>query len=100
MKQIDFDGSFSYSNTIAIKKSLGADVIIYPNSTDKALNLNFVSKEDDIYSIVINNVSKIVYTETIYVEKGNHIINLNYFENLAAGLSFIKIIDKQGTLSK
>ena len=100
LRQVDYNGEYSYSNVVAIKQSKGAEVAIIPNPTVGKVNLNFVSKEANNYKIIVSNVSKIIHSESLFVDKGNHVVRLHYFATLAAGIYFVKIIDDQGNLIK
>lgn len=100
LRQVDFNGKFEYSNTVAIKQSLGAEVSIFPNPTSDRLKFNFVSKEGGNFKIVINDLSKTIYSESMYIEAGNNIINLDYFKLIAKGFYFVKVIDEQGNTIK
>ena len=52
LKQVDFDGSTDYSNTIAIRNSKDSDVLFYPNPSTGLINIEL--KEDiDIVILTI-----------------------------------------------
>lgn len=40
LKQIDFDGKFAYSNVVAIKANLSANLVIYPNPFLNEINID------------------------------------------------------------
>ncbi len=100
LKQIDYNGQHAYSNTIAIKQSVGADAIIFPNPTNNNLNLNIISQESANYNVSIISLSKIIFSESIFVEKGNHIVQLDAFKKLSQGLYFVQIQDEKGNTIK
>lgn len=100
LKQVDYNGAFEYSNTVAIKQSKGAEVAIFPNPTEGRVNLNFVSRFSGEYTVIVSDLSKVIYEGNVFVDKGNNIINFSYFENIDNGFYFIKVIDKYGNTIK
>src|SRR5690606_37952620 len=99
-KQIDYDGAMSYSSVVAVKQSLGAEVSIFPNPIVDKVKMNFVSKEDGVYRIVVSDVSKVIYEQTLAVARGNKIVNFDSFNELAKGFYIIQIIDENGNIIK
>jgi hypothetical protein len=100
LKQVDFNGAFEYSNTLAIRSVGIADVAIFPNPTAGKLNFNFVSKEAGDYQIVVSDLSKVIYNENHYVNSGNQIVRFDLFQELAPGFYMIKITDQDGNVIK
>lgn len=100
LKQIDYDGAMSYSSVVAVKQSLRAEVSIFPNPTVDKVKMNFVSKEDGVYRIVVSDVSKVIYERTLAVARGNKIVNFDSFNELAKGFYIIQIIDENGNIIK
>ena len=100
LKQIDFNGTSTFTNTIAIKKSLEEGIVIFPNPTENLIKLNIFSNEANNYEIIINEVSKLVHKQFIAIEKGSQLIDLAIFEKLAKGVYFIKVLDQQGNILK
>ncbi|MDB4533279.1 T9SS type A sorting domain-containing protein [Vicingaceae bacterium] len=96
LRQVDFDGKFQYSNVIAVKQSAGSEVSLFPNPTAGKMNLNFVSKEADNYTVTISDIFKVIEKESFYIEKGNHVKRINSFLNITNGIYFIKIEDSLG----
>ncbi|NQX97469.1 MAG: T9SS type A sorting domain-containing protein, partial [Flavobacteriales bacterium] len=96
LRQVDFDGKFKYSNVISIKQSYGAEISIFPNPTQGKLNLNVVSRESGNYTIIISDVFKTIHKESMFIDKGNHVIRLNYFNTVSAGFYLIKVINENG----
>jgi type IX secretion system substrate protein len=100
LKQVDYNGTFSYSNVVAVKQSIGAEVSIFPNPTVGKVKLNFVSKYEGTYKITVYDISKEIYEEKILVDKGNKIISFNLFENLSKGFYIVKITDQDDNIIK
>lgn len=96
LKQIDYDGKHSYSNIVAIKKSIENEITIFPNPTLGSVKLNFDSKEDKNYQITVYDISKEIYQEKIFVDKGLKTISFDLFEKLSKGFYILKITDQNG----
>lgn len=94
LKQIDYNGTMSYSSIVAVKQTLGAEVSIYPNPTFGRVKMNFVSKDNGIYKVIVSDISKVIYEQSFVVSKGNKIVDLNYFKDLAKGFYIIQIVDE------
>jgi hypothetical protein len=100
LKQIDYNGTMSYSSVVAVKQSLGAEVSVFPNPTIDKVKMNFVSKEDGTYKVIVSDVSKVLYEQTLVVSRGNQIVNFDYFTDLAKGFYIVQIIDEDGNIIK
>jgi hypothetical protein len=100
LKQVDYDGQFSYSNVISVKRSIGAEVSIFPNPTPKKVKLNFVSRDDENITVYVNNAYKNIYNQKFPIPKGNHIIELEFFSDLPQGYYVIQILDKNDNIIK
>lgn len=100
LKQIDYNGTMSYSSVVAIKQSLGAEVSVFPNPTIDKVKMNFVSKEDGTYKVIVSDVSKVIYEQSLVVSRGNQIVNFDYFTALAKGFYIVQIIDEDGNIIK
>ncbi len=100
LKQIDYNGTMSYSTVVAVKQSIGAEVSVFPNPTIDKVKMNFVSKEDGTYKVVVSDVSKVLYEQTLVVSRGNQIVNFDYFTDLAKGFYIVQIIDEDGNIIK
>ena len=97
---MDFNGVYEYSNVIAVKQSAGVEVEIFPNPTLGKVNLNFVSKEAGNYTIIVNDLCKMIHKESTFIEKGNKIIKLDYFNNLSQEIYFIQILNENNEIIK
>ncbi len=101
LKQIDFDGKFTYSDIIALESKSNQDGFIYPNPSTG--NLFFDLKEsrgDDIYTITYTNVLGNFHKEVINITKGINTYKVNDFSKLNSGIYFIQIMDKNNEVIK
>lgn len=95
LKQIDFDGTFSYSPIRAVEgyKVNGGAVLVYPVPTRNVLNVDFsnwTDKETDLTLKVID-----VHGRTLIIKKAaiqqNSLIQIEEVEDLLAGTYFLVI---------
>ncbi len=83
LKQIDFSGDFSYSNTISIIRSPGHQILIYPNPAGAALNCGFYNTANETASFTVTDIiGNILREERVKVVRGQ-----NNFTVGTAGLS-------------
>lgn len=100
LRQEDFDGSYSYSNTIAVKQSANAEVAFFPNPTKGNVKLNFVSKSDEEVTITINSAFQQIHQQKINFPRGNHVYDIEVFRELAPGFYIVNAIDSNGNTIK
>ncbi len=98
LKQIDFDGSFSFSN-IEIVRVYNGTLGIYPNPVRDVLNISFDEFEVGEVEFAIFNIhGQEVHRQVVDIQDGLHIIELNKVGSFLPGNYFIKVINsKSGT---
>ncbi|TAE42485.1 MAG: T9SS C-terminal target domain-containing protein [Cytophagales bacterium] len=86
LKQIDFDGSFSYSNIVFVK-GIENIISVYPNPTTENINIK-TSKEGFVYEI--------------FTLQGNSLIknNITTIKSLPKGVYFVHIIQNNNRVVK
>jgi hypothetical protein len=92
LKQIDFDGKYSYSQIKKIDFSIGSDIRIYPNPAKSIIIIEGVEAKNvniSIYNTLGQDVS-IETGEAVAID-GKYQMNMS---KLASGIYFIKIEDK------
>jgi hypothetical protein len=95
LKQIDFDGSFQYSNTIEVKIATIADFILeqnYPNPFNPTTKINWQSPVDSWQSIKVYDVlgNEVAVLVNEYKVTGNYSVKFDA-QNLASGIYFYKL---------
>ena len=100
LRQVDYDGAYTYSNTIAIKQSENAEISFFPNPTKGNVKLNFVSKSNEDLTISINSLFQEIHRQEIAFPRGNHVFDLDIFKELDAGFYIINVIDTEGNTIK
>ncbi len=92
IKQVDFDGTFSYSEVISIKRRLSSDdVVIYPNPSFDEIYL--IANLKDANVRIFNAIGKEQPLELSKISDLNAKIDLSSFEK---GVYFLEI-DAQGS---
>ena len=100
LKIIDLDGSFEYSNIIAINNINLTDYIsdIIPNPTNDFIrfDVNTLTK-NTITAEITDNLGKVLITETFKIDDGGYSsINLNLSE-LNSGMYYLKVVFKNSS---
>lgn len=100
LKQVDFDGVYSYSNIVAVKKIDDGDVNIYPNPAKEVLFIDINSVNNETYTINYSNVLGSVSKEQLIVSEGKNTYQANEFKNLKPGIYFIQVVDANNDVIK
>jgi hypothetical protein len=93
LKQLDFNGAFTYSNTVIVKKDIGNNepVFVYPNPFKDKLNIDFAALAKGEITVQIIDISgKIIENKKVEVLPGNnsilfetnHLVNGVYMMNI------------------
>lgn len=94
LKQIDFDGTVTYSNTIKVAKE-GDNVnalSVFPNPFVSNYNVSFDAMQDGTVSIEMVDIQgKVVLVQTASTIKGLNTITMNNVSDLQAGVYFVKV---------
>lgn len=92
LKQVDYDGKFEYSKTIAIYKAKNnSDFKIIPNPAHDHVLLTFNVREEGVASIKIyDNQGRPVYSSTVNAIKGENSATIS-LRDLSAGMYSVSI---------
>lgn len=94
LKQVDYDGTPSYSNTIIINRTVSSSsmtITVFPNPTTGHLNVNTLSRFSGNAEIkVMNMIGELIYFDKKYLEEGlnNSVFD---FSSLARGIYSIEV---------
>ena len=88
LKQIDFDGKFSFSNIVTANIANSDDIKIFPNPTNGLVNIINIGTGSRVELIDMN--SRIVSTEIKYVNN-SAVLNL---EPLSSSIYYIRVISE------
>ncbi len=102
LKQVDFDGSFEYSNVISIlvEREL-TDLLLFPNpNSGEVINLQFVSQKKGYLQIeILNQVGQRIFTNNYNTENGTNNLKLSV-SDFPSGLYFVKLITDRNSIVK
>ncbi|MES2655985.1 MAG: T9SS type A sorting domain-containing protein [Bacteroidota bacterium] len=94
LKQVDFDGTPTYSNQVAVNENelVSNGVKIYPNPFNKTLTVDIASDINTNTTIAITDISgKVISTTLVPVSIGNNTTTLPNLDLLTAGIYFVKV---------
>jgi hypothetical protein len=99
LKQIDFDGSFTYSAIRAVNgvASQGEGFEIYPNPTNRILNIRIKGAVGKVQLQVFNSQGVQMHQETVAVAQGG-LTTLSNLQDLAKGVYVVQATTDEGEI--
>jgi hypothetical protein len=94
LRQVDFNGDFAYSATVAVKKASNTlqSVSVFPNPVAGVLNIEFVSNTAGNTTIQIFDINgRIVGQKDLQSIAGLNALSMDEVAQLNAGVYFVKI---------
>jgi hypothetical protein len=94
LKQIDFDGQFSYSNVAVVSEDdlLGDDVKVYPNPFVSSVGVNIEASSNTPATVnVVDMQGRVISSEVVNVKSGNNYHEVNNLGSLSNGVYFVKV---------
>jgi hypothetical protein len=95
LKQIDKDGTFSYSTVIAIKlkQTAGVDVQVSPNPFTEKVVVRFSSSSNQLATVRLVNVAgQVVLSKQMLVNKGFNNLSISQLNQLPTGNYVVNVI--------
>jgi hypothetical protein len=96
LKQVDYNGEYSYSNIISIGNTPEAENRIYPNPANDVLNLSFNVMAESITVYIVNTIGEVVYQETY--DADNSIQSKIDISKFAAGTYQVLVRDEKSNV--
>ena len=99
VKQVDFDGKFSYSEIVYIKESSSLSINLYPNPAKSLTNLEILQDKDALIEVdLLDANGKFVkrLLAEYEIKKGENLIPIN-LQEFPKGLYMIRISDGSGS---
>jgi hypothetical protein len=88
LKMVDLNGSSSYSNVVSLF-TYTEQITVYPNPANNVLHINIPAPQDTLSQIaIINNLGIEVLSESVKLNKGVNIINLD-ISHLSSAMYFM-----------
>ncbi|MBK7853237.1 MAG: T9SS type A sorting domain-containing protein [Bacteroidetes bacterium] len=93
LKQTDFDGTFTYSNTIALRSADSKGLFtVYPNPNEGTFTLTFTGNDDSTYCLqIFNALGACVFTTAVSATTSSTF----YVPELSAGVYTVHLSDGQ-----
>lgn len=96
LKQVDFDGSFTYSDAIALEQAGTSDLLLAPNPTDGTIRVSFDAPFDGPCSITLRSMTELVHEHRYLAVVGSNATTVELPRRLADGLYLLTIADLHG----
>lgn len=101
LKQVDFDGTFEYSQVITVRRSKSwKEFNISPNPVKENLNISFFSASNRSLELKVSDIiGRALYTESVAAQKGLNNIEINTNDYLN-GIYLVTISDGINQISQ
>ncbi len=100
LKQIDFDGQYSYSNIISANAIKSNQFFIYPNPAKNVLHVFFVSEKQGNYTVeIVSTINEQLFIKEIITNADGNKLEIN-LSNYSKGLYLIRIINNNNLSQK
>ncbi len=102
LKQVDFNGSFQYSDIISVDYTIGGSTIIFPNPFEESITLQFPLNEGSTTGLnnrsieVFDLYGRKVYQVQVSTYESNYNLNLS---TLSSGTYLIRTSDQRGVFN-
>lgn len=96
LKQIDFDGNYSFSNPISIKAPAFNGVTFSPNPTNDVLEIRINAPKKGLYTISFTSLLGVSIEKRYQLEQGNNLLKLDLSDELSNGMYLLKITNESG----
>ena len=99
IKQVDVDGTSSYSKTVALRSGNARinNYAVYPNPFVSNIKVQIDAKEKEEVMIRINNLTgQTLITKRVTVQAGNNIVVFDNLQQLQNGLYMLEVVTKDG----
>ncbi len=99
IKEVDKNGTVSYSSVIKIMLQKGITTTMYPNPVSKELSIRIRNNiSTDNYTLRVTDATgRIIYDQAKTVQAGGNEIKINV-ENLPVGVYFLKVISNKNEI--
>ena len=100
VRQVDFDGSETYSKTVSIQNEIGLSLSVYPNPTVNEINISLgLENETDVEINVLDIKGKVIADLSYngHLDEGSYVVPFE-LKNLPAGVYTFNI-NLNGTIT-
>ncbi|HCA83272.1 MAG TPA: hypothetical protein DEP18_05755 [Flavobacteriales bacterium] len=100
LRQFDFNGENSTSQTIVVFPKENNEAFIYPNPASDKLNIDVYNEFNTRITVRIIDLAGHVFEETFFAEEGVNHFNSSHFSSLEKGVYFVQITTPSGMVIK
>jgi len=100
LKQVDFNGKYSYSKIIAVRAIKEQEINIFPNPSKENFTFEIRESNDEAYTIIYTNLLGSKSKEEVLIHSGTNHYQVNKFGDLPEGIYFVQIINEIGEVIK
>lgn len=93
IRQVDFDGTFTTSHTIAVHYKDNSSVLVYPNPVSEKLNVDLYTETGGYHSIRIVDLLGRVYEEIRWMNPGMNQFSVTAFSEFEKGIYMMQVIN-------
>jgi Secretion system C-terminal sorting domain len=99
LKMKDLDGTFTYSNIIAVRSGAVREIKLWPNPFTNEFNIVYVAEGNSAIQIRITDMSgRLLLSEKRIVSRGNNQLQVSNLNRFSSGTYFIEVTDVQTKL--
>jgi hypothetical protein len=95
LRIIKSDGSYNYSNTIALGKGNNSEISVYPNPVKDLYTIRFQTNVGRQYKIILMTSTGRVIQQTFFGSSGNGRLEMQRPAGLMSGMYFLRIINTE-----
>ncbi|MBS1646714.1 MAG: T9SS type A sorting domain-containing protein [Bacteroidetes bacterium] len=96
LKQVDFNGAYTYSKIVAVQASAFAHALIAPNPVADVLQVELNAPADGLYTFTFTSMAGLSLDKKIELKKGSNRLAIDVTTDLRSGVYFLKITDEGG----
>lgn len=101
LKQVDFDGAYSYSNVAVVNEKVKGNISVYPDPFVSSFNVSLTLNHSQLVSMSLVDLTGREYSHNVVsLKKGNNDVEMT-IPDLASGVYYLKaIVDDEVRLVK
>ena len=91
LKQVDYDGKYTYSPVISVERTVNNQLIVYPNPVTDNLRIEMNIESAGYYTFSFVEVTGSLINEIIYLEKGYNQKTIDVSGKLSNGFYLLRV---------
>ncbi|MNV04456.1 hypothetical protein D3C71_947520 [compost metagenome] len=98
LKQLDFDGNYSFSNLISIRGISFDGVTFSPNPVDDLLEIRIKAPKNGLVALTFISILGVSIEKQFQLNEGNNLLKLDLSDELSGGIYLLKITNESSQL--